>query len=119
MNTINITLEFTKENLEKLKLFFGEADPKPAVTLTPDGAVSVSDTMPEKPDVTVVSVEKEEPKLSKTDLRAAALKLSKAGKRDALAKIFKDHGGKSLSDFNEKPELFGPMIAEIEEALNA
>lgn len=118
MNTITVTLELTEENLMKLKTLINS---KVAVVAAGE-TVSVSEPIPwDDPSTTITPPVKEETKeisFTKSDLRAVALKLSKANKKDVLAKVFKDNGGKKLSDFDDRPELYGKMIKEMEDALN-
>ena len=117
MNTITVTLELTEENLMKLRTLISS---KVAVVASGE-TVSAADPMPAE-DIVITDPPKEETKeisFTKSDLRAVALKLSKADKKEVLIQVFKEFGGKKLSDFDDKPDLYGKMISKMEEALNA
>ena len=106
MKTITITLDLTAENLEKLKAFLPEQT-------WPEEITKPTVTIPKEEPVTET---KEEPQVSKSDIRAAALALSKSGKKDALSEIFKKYGGKKLSDFDNRPDLYGAMMKDLVDA---
>lgn len=112
MKTITITLDLTAENLEKLKAFLPEQ-------VWPEEITKPTVTIPKEEPVTETKEEpvaKEEPQISKSDIRAAALALSKSGKKDALSEIFKKYGGKKLSDFDNRPDLYGAMMKDLVDA---
>lgn len=104
MNTITLTLEFTQENLEKLKRFFG--DTPASIETAPAQSEPLLAKVPEEPKA-------EPPEYTLADIKEAALALSKAGRKSELAKIFEKHGGKSLSSFKDKPELYEAIMKDL------
>lgn len=103
---ITITMDLTADNLNKLK------------ALLPDEQIPGQLSMFDSPSETVVEQKGEAPKteapaITQTDIRAAATKLSKAGKQEELAAIFAKFGGKKLSDFKERPEVYPDLMREL------
>lgn len=103
---ITITMDLTADNLNKLK------------ALLPDEQSPGQLSMFDSPSETVVEQKDEAPKteapaITQTDIRAAATKLSKAGKQEELAAIFAKFGGKKLSDFKERPEVYPDLMREL------
>ena len=111
---ITITMDLTADNLNKLK------------ALLPDeqipGQLSMFDSPSEAPverhteapaPKTEEAPKTEAPTITQTDIRAAATKLSKAGKQEELAAIFAKFGGKKLSDFKERPEVYPDLMREL------
>ncbi len=129
MNTITITMEATKENIEKLLSLFPEtqtaavptepvaepAKPK-AKKKAPepvDEAEAAPETAPEPEKIQTPDEPIPEETISKTDIRAVALKLSKAGKQKELADIFAKFGCKKLSDFDNRTEDYPALMKEL------
>lgn len=129
MNTITITMEATKENIEKLLSLFPEtqtaavptepvaepAKPK-AKKKAPepvDEAEAAPETAPEPEKIQAPDELIPEETISKTDIRAVALKLSKAGKQKELADIFAKFGCKKLSDFDNRTEDYPALMKAL------
>lgn len=106
-----ITMDLTKENLEKVKMLLSEL----AETNLSDTSTAPATEEQAKPETaqTVKSEETEAEAITKTDIRAVALKLSKAGKPDVLAEIFKKFGCKKLSDFDKRTEDYPALMREL------
>ena len=107
---ITITMDLTADNLNKLK------------ALLPDEQIPGQLSMFDSPSEAAVEQKDEAPKteekpetpaITQTDIRAAATKLSKAGKQEELAAIFAKFGGKKLSDFKERPEVYPDLMREL------
>ena len=130
MNTITITMEATKENIEKLLSLFPEtqtaaaptepiAEPakpkakKKAPEPVDEAAEILSKVAPESEKIQTPDEPIPEETISKTDIRAVALKLSKAGKQKELADIFAKFGCKKLSDFDNRTEDYPALMKEL------
>ncbi len=123
---ITVTLDLTKENLDKLKALCPDAQlpgqmslfdspSKSAVEQETTGADApkTEDLKPEAPASAEAPAPEESKPVTKTDIRAVALKLSKAGKQKELAAAFAKFGCKKLSDFDSRPEDYPALMKEL------
>ena len=117
---IHIILEdqdITSERLEALKKFMPEATKIAPEIKTPREIAPEIKPLQEIPPE--IAREPEAPrKIKKTDVKALALKLSKAGRQKELAEIFAKFGKENLSGFDETPELYPELFAELEKAVS-
>lgn len=103
---ISVTMDFTTENLRKLEAILADnAD----VTITPTNEAPAPVEVPSSDS----AKESEKIKITQTDIRAAAIALSKANKQDVLADIFNKFGGKKLSDFESRPEVYPELMKAL------
>lgn len=109
---ITVTMDLTADNLNKLKALL------PAEQL--EGQMSLFDASApaEAPKPVEAPKPAEEPQttITQTDIRAAATKLSKANKQAELAEIFAKFGGKKLSDFKDRPDVYPDLMKALVEA---
>ena len=123
---ITVTLDLTKENLDKLKALCPDAQlpgqmslfdspSKPTVEQETPGADApkTEDPKPEAPASAEATASEESKPVTKTDIRAVALKLSKAGKQKELAAAFAKFDCKKLSDFDSRPEDYPALMKEL------
>ena len=111
---ITVTLDLTKENLDKLKALCPDALlPGQMSLFDPPDAPKTEDPKPEAPASAEATAPEESKSVTKTDIRAVALKLSKAGKQKELAAAFAKFGCKKLSDFDSRPEDYPALMKEL------
>lgn len=108
---ITITMDLTADNLNKLKALLPDEQIPGQLSMFDSPSEAVVEQKDEAPVVEVPKTEA--PAITQTDIRAAATKLSKAGKQEELAAIFAKFGGKKLSDFKERPEVYPDLMREL------
>lgn len=104
---ITITMDLTADNLNKLKALLPNEQIPGQLSLLDSPSEAAVEQKDEVPKI------EEQPAITQTDIRAAATKLSKAGKQKELAAIFAKFGGKKLSDFKERPEVYPDLMKEL------
>lgn len=109
---ITITMDLTADNLNKLKALLPN-DQIPGQLSLFDSPSEVTVEQPTETPKPIEAPKTETPAITQTDIRAAATKLSKAGKQEELAAIFAKFGGKKLSDFKERPEVYPDLMREL------
>lgn len=123
---ITVTLDLTKENLDKLKALCPDAQLPGQMSLfdspsksaveqetTDADAPKTEDLKSEAPASAEAPAPEESKPVTKTDIRAVALKLSKAGKQKELAAAFAKFSCKKLSDFDSRPEDYPALMKEL------
>lgn len=108
---ITITMDLTADNLNKLKALLPDEQIPGRLSMFDSPLEAVVEQKDEAPAVEAPKTEA--PAITQTDIRAAATKLSKAGKQEELATIFAKFGGKKLSDFKERPEVYPDLMREL------
>lgn len=114
---ITITMDLTADNLNKLKALLPDEQIPGQLSLFDSPSEAPVERHTEAPAPEAPKIE-ETPKtetsaITQTDIRAAATKLSKAGKQEELVAIFAKFGGKKLSDFKERPEVYPDLMREL------
>lgn len=112
---ITITMDLTADNLNKLKALLPDEQIPGQLSMfdSPSEAVVEQESKAPAAEAPKTEEKPETPAITQTDIRAAATKLSKAGKQEELAAIFAKFGGKKLSDFKERPEVYPDLMREL------
>jgi len=112
---ITITMDLTADNLNKLKALLPDEQIPGQLSMFDSPSEAAVEQKAEAPAAEAPKTEEkpETPAITQTDIRAAATKLSKAGKQEELAAIFAKFGGKKLSDFKERPEVYPDLMREL------